>query len=161
MYSPGYFDYWTLGLTGLSLGNEPQALNKTTGAGAVLDNASYGRGAALSANAYKNLIALASATPVVLANPPNNGENAFYQFDCVKTAELPPIKYQFAGSKREWEILSKNYVTDSGNGTCVLNVRVVGDGDWVIGNMGETFAIDKYIIMDFETLKIGLADFKW
>lgn len=161
VYKPGFFDYWTLRLTSLSLGDKPQGLNQSTGAAVVFDHASFGRGAALSANAYQNLIALVSAEPILLASPPNNGIQPFYSFDCAKMSSLVPIKYQFAGNRKAWEITPKHYVTDYGNGTCVFNVRVLGDGDFIIGNLGETFAMDKYIIMDFQRLRVGIADVKW
>lgn len=161
VYKPGFFDYWTIRLTSISLGNKPQALNHTTGAAVVFDHASFGRGASLSANAYQNLVALVSAKAITLVSPPNNGVQPFYAFDCAKMSALVPIKYQFAGARKAWEITPKHYVTDYGNGTCVFNVRVLGDGDFVIGNLGEMFAMDKYIIMDFERLRVGIADVMW
>lgn len=30
-----------------------------------------------------------------------------------------------------------------------------------MGNFGETFARDKYVILDFEKNRVGLADIKW
>ena len=39
VYKPGLYNYWTLNLTRLSIGDKPQALNKSTGAGAVFDHA--------------------------------------------------------------------------------------------------------------------------
>ena len=161
IYSPGFYDYWTVPLTSLSLGNEPQAINKTTGAGAVFDHASYGRGAALSDNAYLNLIKKANATKIDMESPPNNGDQDTYEFDCAKTASLPPIKYKFGKTKRTWEIVPKNYVVDYKNGTCVLDIRTLGTGDFIIGNFGETFSKDKYILMDFEKHLVGIADLKW
>lgn len=161
VYKPGFFDYWALRLKSVSLGDEPQAINHTTGAAVVFDHASFGRGAAVSVNMYKTLIALTSAKLIALASPPNNGDQPFYAFDCTKTSKLPPIKYQLAGRRRAWDILPRNYVSDFGNGTCVFNVRTLGDGDFVIGNLGETFARDKIILMDFKRLRVGIADVKW
>ena len=39
VYKPGVYNYWTLNLTGLSIGDKPQALNEANGAGAVFDHA--------------------------------------------------------------------------------------------------------------------------
>lgn len=161
VYHPGFFDYWVVRLKSVSLGDEPQAINRTIGAAAVFDHASYGRGAAVSVNMYKSLVALTSAKLITLASPPNNGDQPFYAFNCNKTSKLPPINYQFTGGNRTWKILPRNYVSDFGNGTCVFNVRTLGDGDFVIGNLGETFAKDKIILMDFEKLRVGVADVKW
>ncbi|KAL2001853.1 hypothetical protein VTN02DRAFT_1118 [Thermoascus thermophilus] len=161
VYSPAVYNYWTLGLTRFSLGEEDQPLNRTTGAGAVFDHASYGRGAPMSANAYRRLIDLSGATPITLESPPNNGNQSFYQIDCDRTESLPPLKYEFRGSDKVWEIRPSNYVEDLGDGTCVFNVRVLGDGDMIIGNFGETFAKDKYVLLDFEKLRVGIADVNW
>ncbi|KFZ03041.1 hypothetical protein V502_11286 [Pseudogymnoascus sp. VKM F-4520 (FW-2644)] len=161
IYDPGFYDYWTVPLSSLSLGDEPQALNKSTGSAAVFDHASYGRGAALSDNAYLNLVKKAGATKIVMASPPNNGEQDFFEFDCARTASLPPIKYQFGKNKRYWEILPRNYVVDYKNGTCVLDIRTLGDEDFIIGNFGETFSKDKYVLMDFEKRRVGISDVKW
>ena len=160
VYEPAIYNYWTLNVTGLSLGDQVQALNQSTGAGAVMDHASYGRGAPLSANAYTELVSATAATPITLDSPPNNGNQSFYQVDCANVDTFPPIRYEFGGSERVWEIISSNYV-EVVNDTCVLNVRTLYDGDFVIGNFGETFAKDKYIVLDFEKNRVGLADLKW
>lgn len=161
VYRPGFFDYWAVRLKSVSLGDEPQAINQTIGAAVVFDHASYGRGASISVNMYKTLVELTSAKLITLASPPNNGDQPFYAFNCNKTSTLPPIKYELTGGHRTWDILPRNYVSDFGNGTCVFNVRTLGDGDFVIGNLGETFAKDKIILMDFEKLRVGVADVKW
>lgn len=161
VYSPAVYNYWTLNLTRFSLGDEDQPLNETTGAGAVFDHASYGRGAPMSVNAYQRLIDLSGATPITLETPPNNGNQSFYQIDCDQTENLPPLKYEFFGSDKVWEIRPSNYVEDLGDGTCVFNVRALGDGDMIIGNFGETFSKDKYVLFDFEKLRVGIADVNW
>ena len=161
VYEPALYNYWALKLTQLSLGDKVQGLNKSTGAGAIFDHASYGRGAPLSVNAYQELISMSGATPVTLESSLNNGNQSFYRVDCDKTKTLPPIKYRFAGPKKDWEITPSNYVDDVGNNTCVLNVRTLGDGDMIAGNFGETFAKDKYILFNFEKLKVGIADLRW
>lgn len=163
IYSPPVLEYWTIPLTGLSLGNEQQAINQSTGAGAVFDHASYGRGAPLSTNAYARLVELTDAKPsAIFDDPVNNGDGTFFEVDCRRIRDFPPIKYQFAGKNRTWEIPAKHYVERVGDGgPCVLNVRTLGKGDMVIGNFGETFAKDKYVIMDFEKLRVGLADLRW
>lgn len=131
---------------------------------AVFDHASYGKGAPLSHNAYDKLIAKVGAVKIETTTPPNNGEQDTYEFDCAKTASLPPIKYQFGKRRRTWEIVPKNYVTESQGkpGRCIFDVRTIGSGnDFIIGNFGETFGKDKYILMDFEKLLVGIADVKW
>ncbi|KAL8997003.1 MAG: hypothetical protein Q9188_006427 [Gyalolechia gomerana] len=160
VYEPAIYNYWTLGLTKLSLGDKVQALNESTGAGAVFDHASYGRGAPLSVNAYAELIATTAATPITLDSPPNNGNQSFYTVDCAAVTTFPPIRYQFRGRERVWEIAPSNYVEKLGD-LCVLNVRTLGDGDFIAGNFGETFAKDKYVVFDFEKNKVGLADLSW
>lgn len=161
IYSPAIYNYWALNLTSFSIGDEVQALNSTYGAAAIFDHASYGRGAPMSATAYQRLIQLSGATQIILSNPPNNGGEAFYQFPCNRTAQLPPLKYGFAGSDRVWEITPHNYVEPLGADACTLNVRVIGAGDMIIGNFGETFSKDKYILFDFDELKVGVADLNW
>ena len=160
VYKPPIYNYWTLKLTELSLGDKVQAINKSTGAGAIFDHASYGRGAPLSVNAYEELVSTSGATSITLDLPPNNGNQSFYEVNCDSVDTLPPIKYQFGGSERVWEVTPSNYVENMNN-TCVLNIRTLGDGDMIAGNFGETFAKDKYIIFDFEKLKVGLGDLRW
>ncbi|KAL9589561.1 MAG: hypothetical protein Q9203_001646 [Teloschistes exilis] len=160
IYEPAVYNYWTLDLTKLSLGDKVQALNESAGAGAIFDHASYGRGAPLSVNAYAELIVATAATPITLDAPPNNGNQSFYKVDCATVTTFPPIRYQFRGHERVWEITPSNYV-EKLNDLCVLNVRTLGDGDFIAGNFGETFAKDKYIVFDFEKNKVGLADLNW
>ncbi|KAI9676089.1 MAG: hypothetical protein M1817_000832 [Caeruleum heppii] len=159
-YDPPLYNYWALPLTEMTLGDERQAINRTTGAGAIFDHASYGRGAALSENAYNRLISIAGGKPIQLEDPPNNGNQSWVQIDCDKTDKLPPIKYQFGKGTKRWEIVPRNYVEDLGNGVCVLNIRTLGEGDMVAGNFGETFAKDKYIVFDFEKLKVGVGSLR-
>lgn len=161
VYNPAVYKYWAISLTRLSLGDEEQALNKTTGAGAIFEPASYGRGAPLSVNAYERLLNITDAKPIVLEQPPNNGNQPFYQVDCRMMHTFPPIKYQFANDNKSWNIEPKHYVEKVGNGTCVLDIRTLGYEDLGSANLGDNFAKDKYIIFDFETLKVGLADVKW
>lgn len=161
VYTPAVYNYWTLRLTRLSIGDNIMALNRSAGAAAIFDHASYGRGAPLSVNAYQELVSLSGATPIALGSPLNNGNQSFFQVDCAQVSNLPPIKYRFGGSQKDWQIDGSNYVDDVGNDTCVLNIRTLGDGDMIAGNFGETFAKDKYIVFDFSKLKVGLADIKW
>lgn len=161
VYAPALYNYWALRLTRVSIGDSVIALNESTGAGAIFDHASYGRGAPLSVNGYQELVSLSGATPITPVSPLNNGNQSFFQVDCAKVETLPPIKYRFAGSQKEWQIIARNYVDDVGNNTCVLNVRTLGDGDMIAGNFGETFAKDKNVIFDFSKLRVGLADTKW
>ncbi|KAJ9293896.1 hypothetical protein DTO271G3_7272 [Paecilomyces variotii] len=58
-------------------------------------------------------------------------------------------------------LLPRNYVEKIYNSTCVLNVRTVGNDTQFLGNFGEKFAKDKYIIFDWEKLAVGLADIQW
>ena len=157
-FSPGIFNYWALRVTQLSLGNEVQALNKSIGAAAIFDNASKGRGAPLSANAYQEVVAMSNATAVTLPFPLNNGAQAFYQIECSKINTLPPIKYQFGGDRKIWEIIPANYVDEVSPNVCVLNIRTIGEGDFSFGNLGETFMKDKYIVFDFKKNRVGIAD---
>lgn len=157
------YNYWNAQLTGFSVGDEVQLLNQSTGAAAIFDHASYGVGAPMSVNGYAHLVEVSNATLVNLnaALVPNNGVQEFYAVDCAGVAGLPVLKYTFAGSAREWEITPANYVEEVEEGVCVLNVRVLGYGDMIIGNFGSTFARDKYVVFDFEELKVGLADLAW
>ena len=159
-FSPGVYNYWSTRVTQLSLDDEVEPLNTTrTGrAAAIFDYASRGRGAPLSTDAYYDLVARSNATAITLQNPPNNGMQAFYQVDCSKIYSLPTIKYQFGGNNKTWEIVPENYIEEVSAGVCVLNVRTVGSGDFELGNFGETFLKDKYIVFDFETNRVGLTD---
>ena len=160
-FSPAVYNYWAIRVTQLSIGHEVQQLNHSYGgAAAIFDSASRGRGLPLSANAYKVLVAKTKATVLnsTLSSPPNNGAQAFYQVDCTKVNSFPSIKYQFAGDGRKWEVSGANYVEQVSANVCVLNVRVVGDGDFLLGNFGETFVKDKYVVFDFQGLRVGLAD---
>lgn len=161
-YKPEVFNYWAVTLSKFAVGNEVQAINQTTGATGVFDHASYGRGAPLSLNAYARLVQVANATPVVLANAwgVNNGNQTFYEIPCTEKTKLPDLKYWFEKDSKPWVIKSSNYV-DEVEGKCVLNVRTLGYGDMIIGNLGETFARDKYLIFDFEKLRVGISDVKW
>ncbi len=161
IYDPPQYQYWTIALTGLSIGDEPQAINRTAGAGAVFDHASYGRGAPLSVKAYAHLVNVTQAKPINTTDPINNGGGPFFEVDCNRTSTFPPIKYRFGGDRKAWEIPPKHYVDRASDGKCVLNVRTLGSGDMVIGNFGETFLKDKYVIMDFEKLRVGLAHLSW
>lgn len=177
VYSPALLNYWALPLTQLSLGDEPQALNESAGSAAIFDHASYGRGAPLSVNAYDALIRATEGKPISFPafpapGAPNNGNQSFVQVDCAKVDTFPVLKYQFGKHTKVWEIEPRNYVEDitttTGGGnpgqpgkTCVLNVRTLGEGDYQVGNFGETFAKDKYVLFDFEKLRIGIADLNW
>ncbi|OTA01514.1 aspartyl protease [Trichoderma parareesei] len=161
--SPEILNYWALPVTQHLIGNEVQAINKTA-SGAVFDYASFGRGAPVSINSYTRLIELTRARPITLdpALAPNNGAQAFYSVPCSNVTKLPPLKYQFGAGTPQWEIIPENYVErialSSSETACVLNVRTLGDGDWIIGNLGETFAKDKVILFDFDKLQIGIAN---
>lgn len=55
-YSPALYNYWALNINKSCLRDEEQALNKTTGASAIFGHAPYGRGAAISVNAYERMV---------------------------------------------------------------------------------------------------------
>ncbi|KAK5987502.1 Aspartic protease-like protein pynH [Cladobotryum mycophilum] len=161
VYDPPVYNYWAVELESLSLGTEEQKVEPTSnesGKAAIFDHASYGRGAPLTPNAYMRLVNITHANPVKPKSPPNNGEQAFYSVDCSKVATFPEIKYKFVGQDKVWVITSKNYVEKLGDGSCVLNIRTLATGDKFIGNFGETFAIDKYITLDWENLRVGISD---
>lgn len=145
-------------VTRLALGDHEQVLNHTAAPAAIFDFASKGRGAPLSASAYANLVSVSKATAITLSAPPNNGAQPFYQVDCNTVSSLPPICYRFGEEHRTWEISATKYVEEVRAGVCVLNIRVLGNGAFTIGNFGETFAKDKYIVFDFERLRVGLGD---
>ncbi|KAK2746042.1 hypothetical protein FQN57_003382 [Myotisia sp. PD_48] len=168
IYNPAMYNYWSIPVTKHLIGNEEQPLNKTTGAAVVFDHASYGRGAALSVGSYKRLVSITNAQPVTLTQKttPNNGKQKYYSVDCGKVNSFPPIKYQFGKWRRVWSILPRHYVhkatTQDGKDVCVLNVRVIGQGEnFIIGNLGENFAKDKVILFDALNNKVGLADFRY
>lgn len=163
-FSPGIFNYWSVRITQLSLGNEVQALNTSVGGGAagIFDYASRGRGAPLSTNAYHRLVQMSNATAITLtaAEVPNNGPQAFYQVDCSRVHSLPCIRYQF-GDNKVWAIEPANYVEEVSANVCVLNVRTVGQGDFELGQLGETFLKDKYVVFDFEQNRVGLTEISY
>jgi hypothetical protein len=151
-------------LDSLKIGNEKQKIEPTSdksGKGAIFDHASYGRGTPLTPNAYLRLVTLTNAKPITLLEPPNNGNQSFYSVECAKTDTFPSLSYKFEGQDKEWVVTPKHYVEKVANGTCVLNVRTLATGDKFIGNFGETFSKDKYVIFDFENLKVGLGEMKW
>jgi len=164
VYDPPIYNYWGLPVSSFKIGDEVQALNTSYKgqAGAIFDHASYGRGAPVSTNAYQKLIALTSAKPIQLTEEtrPNNGNQTDFAVDCTKVSSFPTLKYAFGSDPKEWVITPENYV-EKVNGACVLNVRTLGEGDFQIGNFGETFAKDKLVIFDFDKLKVGLADLTW
>ncbi|GJN76284.1 hypothetical protein PLIIFM63780_010105 [Purpureocillium lilacinum] len=164
VYNPGMYNYWGIELDGLKIGKEWQKIEPTSnksGKGAIFDHASYGRGIPLTPNAYARLAQITQAKPVDLKNPPNNGPQKFFSVDCSKIDSFPAIKYKFAGHRREWEVTPKMYVEKLQDGQCVLNVRALASGDRFIGNFGETFAKEKYIVLDFAKNRVGIADIKW
>ncbi|UKZ74616.1 hypothetical protein TrVFT333_002286 [Trichoderma virens FT-333] len=160
--SPEILNYWALPVTKHSIGNESQPLNMTA-SGAIFDYASFGRGAPVSVNSYARLVELTGATPITLdaSLAPNNGAQAFHSVPCSKVPKLPP---QVPVRRRNSRVANppQNYVekiaVSSTQTVCVLNVRTLGDGDWIIGNLGETFAKDKVILFDFDKLKVGIAN---
>ncbi|KAA8649454.1 hypothetical protein EYZ11_007761 [Aspergillus tanneri] len=165
-YDPPIYNYWAARLTKHLIGDEEQALNTTYGGnpGAIFDHASYGHGVPMSGNSYRRLIQLTDGKPLSLDKDdrPNNGNQSFVSVDCDRVSSFPALKYQFEGHDRLWEVIPQNYVErlSLGNATetCVLNVRTLGEGDFVIGNFGDTFAKDKIVLFDFEKMKVGLAD---
>ena len=166
VYDPPIYNYWATGVTKHLIGDEEQALNTTVGSAAIFDHASYGRGAPMSTQSYARLRQLTNAKSITLSEDeaPNNGDQPFASVDCDEVASFPAIKYQLAGNERIWEIVPQNYVekVNGSNGTvCVLNVRTLGGFDYSIGNFGETFAKDKVILLDFEALKVGVADARY
>ncbi|KAH6672341.1 aspartic peptidase domain-containing protein [Halenospora varia] len=168
-FSPGVYSYWSIGLQNIFIGNERQSLNVTAqsvGDGvpaAIFDHASKGRGLPLSQNAYQRLVksvgaqAIPSTSAVLTPYPPNNGPQSFYSVDCSKISSLPVVSYQFNGSPKLWKVQPADYVLNI-QGTCVLNVRTVGSGDYLLGNFGETFLKGKYIVFDFKKGRVGLAE---
>ncbi|OGM44021.1 hypothetical protein ABOM_007789 [Aspergillus bombycis] len=165
IYQPPVYNYWTVELSGFAIGDEELAVNKS--AGAVFDHASYGRGAPVSQQGYQKLIDMVNAVPTYLSplEQPNNAQQIFYKFPNSAIDKLKPLKYRFGTSSREWKIHPYNYVVPHpvDPGYSILNVRALGWDDFVIGNFGETFLIDKYIILDFgdpgsSYIRVGLAD---
>ena len=160
---PPMFNYWAAEVTHVWIGDEPQALNTSAGIGAhgVFDHASQGRGAPLSPNGYQRLVELTEGQRTELngTTGPNNAmKQKFYSVDCAKMDDFPPLKYTFKGHDKVWEIAPRSYVEEMKPGACVLNVGALGVGDYLIGNFGEQFLIDKYIVLDYENLRIGLTE---
>lgn len=164
IYDPAVLNYWAIEVESVKIGDEKQIVTSTPnnpGPAAIFDHASYGRGMPLSPSIYERLVAVTDGKRVTLDNPPNNGEQDFYQVDCANVDDLPTVSYVFKGDKKEWSIVPRNYVEKIDDSTCVLNVRTVGNDTQFLGNFGETFAKDKYIIFDWEKLEVGIADIQW
>ncbi|KAI6782823.1 uncharacterized protein J7T54_000966 [Emericellopsis cladophorae] len=166
-YDPPLYNYWATRVTKHLIGDEEQTLNKTYGGNpaAIWDHASYGRGLPMSVNSYHRLIHLTEAQPIILdeVDKPNNGNQSFASVDCSRVDSFPSVKFQFEGHDHVWEVIPQNYVdrispANASEPVCVLNVRTLADGDFVIGNFGDTFAKDKVVLFDFEEMKVGLAD---
>lgn len=164
VYSPYLGEYWTIPLTSMKIGDEAQALNTSYQghAAATFDHASYGVGAPMGEAGYHKLVSMVGGKPITLPKEsrPNNGNQSDYSVDCSKVCTFPELKYSFGGSKREWVIRPENYVENI-NGTCVLNVRTLGNGTMQIGNFGKDFARDKVVQFDFATKRVGLSDLTW
>lgn len=164
VYSPSLLEYWAIPLTSMKIGDEEQPLNTSYHgqAAATFDHASYGVGAPMGVDGYNKLVKMLNGTRISLpkAARPNNGNQTDYAVDCSKTASFPELKYSFGGSKREWVIRPENYV-EKVNGSCVLNIRTLGEGPMQIGNFGKDFARDKVVTFDFEHYKVGISDLKW
>jgi hypothetical protein len=168
-FAPGVYSYWSIGLSGLYIGNQAQKLNTTaiqTKEGvpaAIFDHASKGRGVPLSVDAYANLVKIAGGKPIAANSPlltpsaPNNGPQPFFSFDCKKAKSLPPISYTFTGSRKQWSVEASEYVVNV-SGTCILNIRTIGEGSYLLGNFGENFLKGKYIVFDYANQRVGLAE---
>ena len=166
--SPSIYSYWAIGLSAFSIGDEVQELDVVdesqrgaTPAG-IFDHASRGRGLPLSAKAYQRLVQVANATLIPtdspsLLMPPNNGMQPFYEVDCAAVCSLPTVSYTFKGSPKTWEVTPDAYVARA-EGSCILNVRVIGNGTWELGNFGDTFLAGKYLVFDYEKNQVGLAE---
>lgn len=131
-YDPAFYNYWGIELDSLSLGDEEQKVVRTSnssGKGAIFDHASYGRGVALTANAYDRLVELTQGTPIEMKVPVNNGDQANYAVDCSEIDSFPDISYKFKGHGKAWSVPAKHYIETQEDGSCVLNVRVLADGD--------------------------------
>ncbi len=166
--SPGIFNYWAAALSSVSIGGEKQALNNTArdqlkaAPAAIFDHASKGRGLPLSGDAFARLVDISNATLIpknspLLKMPPNNGMQPFYRVDCSTVSKLPTISYVFEGSPKAWNVTSDAYVARS-QGKCILDVRVLGEGSWQLGNFGDNFLKGKYIVFDYQKSRIGLAE---
>ena len=165
VYSPALTtEYWSIPLTSMKIGDEEQALNLSYHgqADATFDHASYGVGAPMGQDGYEKLVSMVGGKPISLptASRPNNGNQSDFSVDCGRVPSFPELKYSFGGSKREWLIRPENYV-EKVNGTCVLNIRTLGNGTMQIGNFGKDFARDKVIMFDFEKHMVGISDLKW
>ena len=165
---PEIFSYWSVGLTSVAIGDEELVLNATYSKqlnavpAAIFNHASQGRGLPLSADGYARLVELANATAIpldsaLLQMPPNNGKQPFFEFDCSTVQELPTISYVFNGSPKAWTVEPDAYVVQAGK-SCILDVRVLGHGEWELGNFGDNFLRGKYIVFDYDLLRVGLAE---
>ena len=167
-YSPDIFSYWAIELSSLSIGDEAQVFasasaDATAGVpAAIFDHASKGRGLPMDTKAYTRLVEIAGATLIpassaLLQIPPNNGKQPFYEIDCATTKSLPDISYTFTGSEKKWTVKPEAYVAKVA-GTCILDVRVLSNGSFQLGNFGDTFLQGKYIVFDYDMLRVGLAE---
>jgi hypothetical protein len=164
IYDPAVYNYWGIELDTLTIGDEQQPVTGTSnssGKGAIMDHASYGRGLPLSENAYDRLVEITQGTPVELEEPINNGEQAFYAVDCDEVANFPVVTYKFTGHGKAWSVKPEDYVEKTEDGRCILNARTHASGDEFLGNFGDTFLKDKYVVFDFVKNRVGLADIQW
>lgn len=131
-YNPAFYNYWSIELDSLKIGDEQQKVlptSNSSGKGAIFDHASYGRGMPMTANAYDRLVEMTQATPIEMKTPINNGEQANYAVDCKAAKSFPTVSYQFRGHAKEWHMTPDAYVATVEDGSCVLNVRVIAEGD--------------------------------
>ncbi|EHL00843.1 putative Cathepsin D [Glarea lozoyensis 74030] len=155
VFAPGVYSYWSIGLSGLYIGNQAQKLNTTAALtkegvpAAIFDHASKGRGVPLSVDAYANLVKIAGGKPIAPNSPlltpyaPNNGPQPFFSIDCKKTKTLPVISYAFTGSRKQWSVQPS---------------EAIGEGSFLLGNFGDNFLKGKYVVFDYASQRVGLAE---
>lgn len=160
--TPSRNNFWAIEWTGMWIGSEKVELNQETvliGCAdgkprAVFDEGSEGYGAPVPLNALASLLITTNATES------GTGSEVSYQLSTVDNLErLPTLTYEFQG-KQNYTISPRTYVSCSGE-SCTLNIKAwdfYSNGPMAL--FGQTFLETLYVILDFESLQVGLAPLK-
>lgn len=160
--TPSRNNFWAIEWTGMWIGSEKVDLNRETvltGCAdgtprAVFDEGSEGYGAPVPLNALADFLLATNATE---SGP---GSAVSYLLPGVDDLDrLPTLTYEFEG-KQNYTVSPRTYVSCSG-GNCTLNIKTwdfYSNGPMAL--FGQTFFETLYVILDFESLQVGLAPLK-
>ncbi|EKV19723.1 Aspartyl proteinase [Penicillium digitatum] len=160
--TPSRHNFWAIEWTGMWIGSDKVELNQETlltGCAdgkprAVFDEGSEGNGAPIPLNALPGLLHTTNATEF------GTGPEASYRLSTVENLDrFPTLTYEFQG-KQNYTVSPRFYVSCT-NESCTLNIKTwdfYSNGPMAF--FGQTFFAALYVILDFESLQVGLAPLK-